>query len=228
MVTTIPYEPGWKVQIDGKTIENLVVEETTDSGAKVLRNKQGVEGQVVVLGTLIGIRLPAGHHTVSMKYTPPGFNMGVVTLILGIIALVLFYRYDKKHNKVLIARKKRNELFKNKTVDEIVAELNKEAETSKSKSKKKKKPKPEKAEGSSEDTEEKTEAAETEANAEEKPAEKSKKKAKASLVVAVPESDKEEAEEAVNDAERFIRNADASLKEGITEAADVIADRSAG
>ncbi|WP_173385101.1 YfhO family protein [Ruminococcus flavefaciens] len=220
MVTTIPYEPGWKIQIDGKTIENLVVEETTDSGAKVLRNKQGVEGQVVVLGTLIGIRLPAGHHTVSMKYTPPGFNMGVVTLILGIIALVLFYRYDKKHNKVLIARKKRNELFKNKTVDEIVAELNKEAETSKSKSKKKKKPKPEKAEGSSEDTEEKTEAAETEANAEEKPAEKSKKKAKASLVVAVPESDKEEAEEAVNDAERFIRNADASLKEGITEVAD--------
>ncbi len=56
---------------------------------------------MLILGTLIGVKLPAGHHTVSMKYTPPGFNTGVFTMIIGIAILVMFYMYDKKHNPVL-------------------------------------------------------------------------------------------------------------------------------
>lgn len=117
LMTSIPYEPGWTVKVDGKTIDNLIYEETivneaTGDKSTVIKNKQGDVGQVIVLGTMIGIRLPAGKHTVSMKYTPPGFNMGVVTLILGIAVLFLFYRYDKKNNKVLIARRKAKELLK--------------------------------------------------------------------------------------------------------------------
>ena len=101
MVTTIPYEPGWKIKVDGKTIDSLIEENKDDNGNVTLRNVQGDEGQVLVLGTLIGIKLPAGHHTVSMKYTPPGFNTGVLTLIIGIAILAMFYIYDKKHNAVL-------------------------------------------------------------------------------------------------------------------------------
>jgi len=223
LMTTIPYEPGWKIQVDGKTIDNLIVEETNDAGAKVLRNEAGDIGEVIILGTMIGIRLPAGHHTVSMKYTPPGFNLGVLTLILGIIALIAFYLYDKKHNKVLIARKKRKELFKNHSVEEIVAELNKEAEATKGK--KKKKSKPEKVKEAPEEDEADTETEETEAP-EEKPVkkakEKTKEKAKPAVKITVeePEEDDDEAGEIESDAERFIRNADASLKEGITDVAD--------
>ena len=47
----------------------------------------------------------------TMKFTPPGWNVGLICLVAGIIILVLFYRYDKKHNAVLlaIARQKRRD-----------------------------------------------------------------------------------------------------------------------
>ena len=101
MVTTIPYEPGWTIKVDGKKVDDLIVENKDDNGNVTLRNGSGDEGQVLILGTLIGVKLPAGHHTVSMKYTPPGFNTGVFTLLIGIAMLVMFYMYDKKNNPVL-------------------------------------------------------------------------------------------------------------------------------
>lgn len=113
LMTSIPYEPGWKIKVDGKTIDSLVVSEKLEDGTTTLNNAAGAEGEIIVLGALIGIRLPAGHHTVSMKYTPPGFNTGVFTLILGIAVIVMFYMYDSKHNKILVERRKDKELLKN-------------------------------------------------------------------------------------------------------------------
>lgn len=105
LMTSIPYEPGWTVEVDGKKVDNLVYEKENDQGVKELFNKNESEGQVVVLDSLIGIKLPAGEHTVSMKYTPPGFKVGVVTFILGIAALVVFYIYDRKNNRVIAAKR---------------------------------------------------------------------------------------------------------------------------
>lgn len=105
LMTSIPYEPGWTVEIDGKKVDNLVYEQENDQGIKELFNKDESVGQVVVLDSLIGIKLPAGEHTVSMKYTPPGFKIGVVTFILGIAALVVFYIYDRKNNRVIAAKR---------------------------------------------------------------------------------------------------------------------------
>lgn len=105
LMTSIPYEPGWTVEIDGKKVDNLVYEQENEKGVKELFNKDESVGQVVVLDSLIGIKLPAGEHTVSMKYTPPGFRIGVVTFILGIAALVVFYIYDRKNNRVIAAKR---------------------------------------------------------------------------------------------------------------------------
>lgn len=105
LMTSIPYEPGWTVEIDGKKVDNLVYEQENDKGVKELFNKDESVGQVVVLDALIGIKIPAGEHTVSMKYTPPGFRIGVVTFILGIAALVVFYIYDRKNNRVIAAKR---------------------------------------------------------------------------------------------------------------------------
>lgn len=118
-ITSIPYEPGWTIEVDGKKVENLIYEEEyvekdangqplKDKNGKVIKktrllNKEGSEGEVLVLGTLIGVRLPAGEHTIKMKYTPPGFNFGIITLIFGIAAIVLFYIYDRKKNPILVA-----------------------------------------------------------------------------------------------------------------------------
>ena len=87
LMTSIPYEPGWKVQVDGKTVDSLVVNQKNADGTTTLSNADGDTGEIILLNALIGIKLPAGHHTVSMKYTPPGFNAGVFTLILGIAVI---------------------------------------------------------------------------------------------------------------------------------------------
>lgn len=81
MMTSIPYESGWTVRVDGEKTEYREIAEA-----------------------LIGIELTPGKHTVEMTYTPPGFTMGIVLLIAGVACIVLFYRYDKKNNKILIAR----------------------------------------------------------------------------------------------------------------------------
>ena len=88
MMTSIPWEDGWTVKVDGKKVE-----------------------PVKLLNALVGIPLEAGEHEVTMTFTPPGWNIGLVCLVAGILILILFYRYDKKHNAVLlaIARQKRRD-----------------------------------------------------------------------------------------------------------------------
>ncbi len=110
--TSIPYEPGWTVKVDGKKVDNLVAETPSESGGVIRSNSEGDVGQILILDAMIGVKLPAGHHTVSMKYTPPGFTSGVVCLFIGIAILVMFYMYDKKNNKVLIENAKIKELIK--------------------------------------------------------------------------------------------------------------------
>lgn len=81
MLTSIPYEPGWTVKVDGKKVEYIEVAEA-----------------------LVGIELEPGEHTIKMTYTPPGFVVGILLLIVGVAGIVLIYRYDKKNNKILIER----------------------------------------------------------------------------------------------------------------------------
>ncbi len=87
LFTSIPYEPGWTVKVDGKKVP------TTEC-----------------LKAMIYVPLAAGTHTISMSYTPPGFVAGVILLCIGIVMCVLFYRYDKQNNKVLLARARSKKL----------------------------------------------------------------------------------------------------------------------
>ncbi len=87
MLTTIPSEPGWSVWVDGKKTDTIDV-----------------------INAFIGIELEPGEHTVVMKYTHPGFIPGVILLILGIGAMIVLYMYDRKNNKVIIARLKAKQL----------------------------------------------------------------------------------------------------------------------
>jgi hypothetical protein len=80
MMTSIPYEDGWTVKVDGKKVE-----------------------PVKLLNALVGVPLEPGEHEVTMTFTPPGWNIGLICLAAGIVVLILFYRYDKKHNAVLLA-----------------------------------------------------------------------------------------------------------------------------
>jgi len=97
MLTSIPYEPGWSIYVDGKKVQPYTVNFTQKdaSGRDVVQ-------EVGVLKAFLGVDLEPGEHTVEMKFTPKGFNFGVFTLILGIGACVYMYRYDRKNNKVML------------------------------------------------------------------------------------------------------------------------------
>ena len=92
MRRSIPYEPGWTVNVDGKKTEYIEVAEA-----------------------LIGIKLAPGEHTVVMTYTPPGLTFGIITLIIGIVCIVFIYRYDKRNNKILIARYRSQDMAETKS-----------------------------------------------------------------------------------------------------------------
>ncbi len=118
MYTSIPLEPGWTIKVDGKKIPDLYTDTVKNPGESnemhVYQNNasEATVGTVAILNALIGIKMPAGHHTVTMKYTPPGFNTGIVTFIIGAVLLVLLYSKDKKTNKVLLERAKEKERIK--------------------------------------------------------------------------------------------------------------------
>ena len=55
LFTSIPYDQGWTVEVDGK---------------KVQTEKAG--------DTFLALRLGAGHHEVKMRYVSPGFKTGLL------------------------------------------------------------------------------------------------------------------------------------------------------
>ena len=111
LFTTIPYEKGWTLTVDGKKADDLITEiKNEETGTISYKNDFDAEtGKVIMLESTIGLKLPAGEHTITMKYTPPGFTLGMFTLVLGIGIMIIFYRYDKKNNQVLIALQKEKE-----------------------------------------------------------------------------------------------------------------------
>jgi uncharacterized membrane protein YfhO len=75
MMTTIPYEPGWTVKVDGQKVDTLKV-----------------------LDSFIAIPVGGpGTHTVEMTFIPEGFPAGLTLCIIGIALCVLIYVVDKKH-----------------------------------------------------------------------------------------------------------------------------------
>ncbi len=92
MMTSIPAEPGWKVWVDGKPYHY----------SEVIDGKQIDSNFVTLFKAMIGVELEPGEHTVKMKYTPPGLVMGLFALVCGLFCMIVFYRYDRENNAVLL------------------------------------------------------------------------------------------------------------------------------
>ncbi|MGN0161411.1 MAG: YfhO family protein [Lachnospiraceae bacterium] len=72
MLLSIPYDLGWKIYIDGFPVEQDSLEEA-----------------------LMMIDVPAGDHTILMKYCPEGFKIGIAITIICVIILVMLYLSGK-------------------------------------------------------------------------------------------------------------------------------------
>ncbi len=73
---SVPYSNGWSAYIDGKETETYV--------ANVM---------------FLGIDIPAGKHTVEIRYRTPGLTAGVILSLLGCVAAGFILCYERKERK---------------------------------------------------------------------------------------------------------------------------------
>ncbi len=73
---SVPYEEGWTVYVDGEKSE-----------------------LVPMFDAICGVELSAGTHTVTMKYSPKGFALGLVISLSGAALLVVFYLLERRAKK---------------------------------------------------------------------------------------------------------------------------------
>ena len=73
---SIPYDKGWSVQLDGKDIE-----------------------PELAYDTFLALRVPAGEHTVQLRYSPPALGASFTITFISALALALLLRAEKKRNR---------------------------------------------------------------------------------------------------------------------------------
>ena len=78
LFTTIPYEEGWTIKVDGKTVEPTIIS-----------------------GTFIGVELEAGEHTVSMSYCPGYFVISIILSVFGLLVAAVVFMFEYKNGKLV-------------------------------------------------------------------------------------------------------------------------------
>ena len=79
LYTSVPYDSGWRVKIDGKNVQTFAYQDTW-----------------------LMAELPAGEHTVEFSYSPQGYAAGLTITILCMLLLLLIAvqklrKYRAKH-----------------------------------------------------------------------------------------------------------------------------------
>ncbi|MBP5208160.1 MAG: YfhO family protein [Clostridia bacterium] len=100
MYTSIPFDKGWTVKVDGKRVK-LNADVTEDDGETPYKANNKV------FGALLAFEVPEGEHTIEMSYTPQGFRIGAVLAVAGltilIFGIVKNIRKDNKRRRAKLA-----------------------------------------------------------------------------------------------------------------------------
>ncbi len=72
LFTSIPYEKGWEVYVDGKKTD-----------------------YVSLLDAFIGVKLTKGYHNLEFKYKTPYFSLGLIVSIISIISFIIYMIFEK-------------------------------------------------------------------------------------------------------------------------------------
>ena len=73
-ITRIPYEKGYRLYIDNKEVN---IEKVNQA--------------------FIGCPISKGYHQIKMTFTPPGYTLACITSGAGVILLIIFYVYGRRH-----------------------------------------------------------------------------------------------------------------------------------
>ena len=76
LVTSIPYDTGWRVY---------------DNGVEVEKKK--------VLDAFIGLDLGSGKHNIEFKYSPKGLTSGFIITVITLLIVVIYYVLNKKRQQ---------------------------------------------------------------------------------------------------------------------------------
>lgn len=91
--TSIPYDEGYTVELDGKEVE-----------ASALK-MDGSEDKE--LNVFLTIQAEPGEHTLSISYMPPGLMSGLLLAVVALVLAVIYYRWESIRN---IRKGKRKEV----------------------------------------------------------------------------------------------------------------------
>lgn len=80
LFTSIPYDKGWNVYIDGKEISD--------------------DNLIKISDALLGIKVSSGEHKISFEYSIPGLKLATIISVLFIILLIVICIF--KHKKLFI------------------------------------------------------------------------------------------------------------------------------
>ena len=73
LFTSIPYDKGWTVKVDGKKV-------------KVQK----------LYNTFLGVKLKEGKHKVEFEYSTPGLKLGTSISIISIVLMILYLKHEKE------------------------------------------------------------------------------------------------------------------------------------
>ncbi len=78
LFTTIPYEPGWNIKVDGEEIE-----------------------PVKLVNSLIGIELSAGEHEIEMKFFPNYLILAILVELIGLSLIAIVAAFEVKDGEII-------------------------------------------------------------------------------------------------------------------------------
>jgi uncharacterized membrane protein YfhO len=81
-MTTIPYDKGWQVYVDGEQVETFEV-----------------------LDALVAFRVDdAGEHTIRFVYRSSAFKVGIIITIVSIAGFVLIIIFERRLRKIKLVK----------------------------------------------------------------------------------------------------------------------------
>jgi len=92
MFTSIPYEPGWKIEVDGVETEAV----------KLVKPTQQTKPDETKKYAFIGIEVPPGTHTVTMRFMPDYFIIGILVTLVGAAAVFVIWIFERRSKKLLL------------------------------------------------------------------------------------------------------------------------------
>ena len=86
LILSVPYEPGWKILVDGEKVQAGLFDDT-----------------------FISLSLEPGEHTIEMHYNPTGLALGIVISSLCLAGFLLIIVLERRRRRGLEQKSSRQE-----------------------------------------------------------------------------------------------------------------------